>query len=158
MKNLGGRPIEYTAEIWPGILDKISSGASLSGALREPGMPSYVHAWRMLQADDKLKEAYQKAVEQRADRLAEEIVELADQPIPDHLEGVAVSAWVNQKRLQVDARKWVASKLKPRTYGDRLDVSVSDNRISVIQALEQAQARVQIGMAKTDDIVDVEPK
>ena len=69
MKNLGGRPIEYTADIWPGILEKISSGASLSGALREPGMPSYVHAWRMLQADDKLKEAYQKAVEQRADRL-----------------------------------------------------------------------------------------
>jgi hypothetical protein len=112
----------------------------------------------MLQADDKLKEAYQKAVEQRADRLAEEIVELADQPIPDHLEGVAVSAWVNQKRLQVDARKWVASKLKPRTYGDRLDVSVSDNRISVIQALEQAQARVQIGMAKSDDVTDIEPK
>jgi len=58
-----GRPIEYTAEIWPGILEKISSGASLSGVLREPGMPSYVHAWRMLQADDKLKEAYQKAVD-----------------------------------------------------------------------------------------------
>jgi hypothetical protein len=52
----------------------------------------------------------------------------------------------------------VASKLKPRTYGDRLDVSVSDNRISVIQALEQAQARVQIGMAKVDDITDIEPK
>ena len=69
-----------------------------------------------------------------------------------------MSAWVYQKRLQVDARKWVASKLKPRTYGDRLDVSVSDNRISVIQALEQAQARVQIGMAKSDDVTDVEPK
>jgi molybdenum-dependent DNA-binding transcriptional regulator ModE len=153
-----GRPIEYTADIWPGILDKISSGASLSGALREPGMPSYVHAWRMLQADDKLKEAYQKAVEQRADRLAEEIVELADSELPAGLEGPAASAWVQQKRLQVDARKWVASKLKPRTYGDRLDVSVSDNRISVIQALEQAQARVQIGMAKSDDVTDVEPK
>jgi len=112
----------------------------------------------MIRTNPEYKEAYEKAVEDRADRLAEEIVELADMVPPDGLEGTAMSAWVNQKRLQVDARKWVASKLKPRTYGDRLDVSVSDNRISVIQALEQAQARVQIGMAKTDDIVDVEPK
>jgi hypothetical protein len=29
------------------------------------------------------------------------------------------SAGINRNRLRVDARKWVASKLKPRKYGDR---------------------------------------
>lgn len=155
-----GRPVEFPIEnpVWQQIIDEIAGGKSLSGALRLEGMPSYGLAKLMIRTNPEYKEAYEKAVEDRADRLAEEIVELADMVPPDGLEGTAMSAWVNQKRLQVDARKWVASKLKPRTYGDRLDVSVSDNRISVIQALEQAQARVQIGMAKLDDITDVEPK
>ena len=145
--------------VWPPVLEAIANGAALSTAIKcvSPA-PSYAWAKLQLRGDHALKEAYQQAVEDRADRLAEEIVELADAEPPDGLEGTAMSAWVNQKRLQVDARKWVASKLKPKTYGDRLDVSVSDNRISVIQALEQAQARVQIGMAKSDDVTDVEPK
>lgn len=155
-----GRPVEFPIEslVWQQIVDEIAGGKSLSGALRLKGMPSYGLAKLMIRTNSDFKEAYQKAVEDRADRLAEEIVELADSELPEGLEGPAASAWVQQKRLQVDARKWVASKLKPRTYGDRLDVSVSDNRISVIQALEQAQARVQIGMSKTNDITDVKPK
>ena len=155
-----GRPVEFPIEspVWQRIIDEVAGGKSLSGALRLEGMPSYGLAKLMIRTNPEYKEAYEKAVEDRADRLAEEIVELADSEPPEGLEGTAMSAWVNQKRLQVDARKWVASKLKPRTYGDRLDVSVSDNRISVIQALEQAQARVQIGMAKPDDVTDVEPK
>jgi hypothetical protein len=59
---------------------------------------------------------------------------------------------VQQLRVQVDARKCVASKLKPRTYGDRIDVSVTDTRISVLDALEAAQARVQ------SNIIDVSVK
>ena len=45
-------------------------------------------------------------------------------------------------RVQVDVRKWVASKLAPRTYGDKLDVSVTNETISVRAALEAANARV----------------
>ena len=155
-----GRPVKWPEDspIWGEVVTRMSAGKSLSTVLREPGMPPWTTFQEMLRSNDQLRLAYDKAVQDRADLLADEIIELADAEPPDHLEGVAVSAWVNQKRLQVDARKWVASKLKPRTYGDRLDVSVSDNRISVIQALEQSQARVQIGMAKVDDITDVEPK
>jgi hypothetical protein len=155
-----GRPVKWPEDspIWGEVVTRMSAGKSLSTVLREPGMPPWTTFQEMLRLNDQLRLAYDKAVQDRADRLADEIIELADAEPPEGLEGVAVSAWVNQKRLQVDARKWVASKLKPRTYGDRLDVSVSDNRISVIQALEQAQARVQIGMAKSDDVTDVEPK
>ena len=155
-----GRPVKWPEDspIWGEVVTRMSAGKSLSTVLREPGMPPWTTFQEMLRSNDQLRLAYEKAVQDRADRLADEIIELADAEPPEGLEGVAVSAWVNQKRLQVDARKWVASKLKPRTYGDRIDVSVSDNRISVIQAIEQAQARVQIGMAKSDDVTDVEPK
>jgi hypothetical protein len=81
-------------------------------------------------------------VEDRADRLAEELVELADQPIPTGLDGPGMSAWVQKLRVQVDVRKWAASKLKPKAYGERLDVTVAPTQISITAALEEANRRV----------------
>ena len=99
--------------------------------------------------------AYDQAIGDRADKLAEEIIELADAQMPEGLEGAMASAWVQQKRVQVDARKWVASKLKPKVYGDRLDVSVTDTRISVLDALKEAKQRV---ITDQTNVVDVEVK
>ena len=53
--------------------------------------------------------------------------------------------------LRVDARKWAAAKLRPRTYGDRVDVSVQETRISIHAALAEAEARVLAGKAHRDD-------
>lgn len=153
-KGIMGRPVEFPIEnpVWEKIIDGVANGKSLSSILRMPNMPSYSLAKLMIRTNESFKEAYEKAVEDRADRMAEEIIDLADQKIPAGLEGQAASAWVQQLRVQVDARKWVASKLKPRTYGDRIDVSVTDTRISVLDALEAAQARVQ------SNIIDVSVK
>ena len=108
--------------------------------------------YRIMERDDKVKAAYQKAVEMRAEVLAEAILDLSDEEVPAHLEGSAANAWVQRQRMRVDARKWTASKLKPRTYGDNLQVQVTDERISVIDALQAAQAR----LLKHDDVTDVE--
>ena len=32
---------------------------------------------------------------------------------------------MNAARLRVDARKWVAAKLKPKVYGDRVEAAIS---------------------------------
>ena len=131
------------AVVWAALLEDIANGASLSGALRrlEPS-PSYWWAKECLRRDVELKVLYRQAVEDRADRLAEELIDLADTPIPNGLDGPTMSAWVQRLRVQVDVRKWVASKLAPRTYGDKLDVSVTNETISVRAALEAANARV----------------
>jgi hypothetical protein len=62
---------------------------------------------------------YARAKDDRAHKLAEEIITLADAPIREDADGRLDSAEVNQRRLQVDARKWIASKMLPKTYGDR---------------------------------------
>jgi hypothetical protein len=49
----------------------------------------------------------------------------------------------------------VASKLKPKVYGDRIDVSVTDNRISVMDALKDAKQRV---LSNDSNVVDVDVK
>lgn len=157
VKGTAGRPALFPAEhtVWQNILQGISEGKSLSSTLRAEGMPSYSLARQMIKNNPEFRAAYEKAVEDRADRLAEEIIELSDKELPDGLEGSMASAWVQQKRLQVEARKWVAAKLKPKTYGDRIDVAVTDHRISITGALTQAKQRV---LKDVSNIVDVESK
>lgn len=128
--------------LWPQILEGIANGRSLSSILRQPGSPSYAWAKQQLRHDHELRLKYDQAIEDRGDRLAEELVELADTPIPEGLDGPSKSAWVQQMRLRIEARKWSASKLRPRAYGERLDVAVSQERISITTALEQARRRV----------------
>jgi hypothetical protein len=154
VKRSVGRPIEWSEDnpVWEEVVSRMATGKSLSSVLREPGMPPWATFNRMLRSNEQLRVAYDKAVQDRADKLADEIIELSDAVMPEGLRGPEASAWVQQKRLQVDARKWVASKLKPRTYGDRIDVSVVDQRISVIDAINEAQARVSYDRSNVTDI------
>jgi len=129
--------------VWPPVLEAIANGAALSTALKcASPSPSYAWAKLQLRINSELKTAYEQAVEDRGDRLAEELIELADTPMPDGLDGPSKSAWVQQMRLRVDVRKWAASKLKPKTYGERLDLSVTHETISITAALENAKQRV----------------
>jgi hypothetical protein len=54
-------------------------------------------------------------------------------------------------RVVLDSMRWRASKLAPKVYGDRLDVQVSDTRISISGALQAAQSRLV-------DVMDVTPR
>ena len=137
------RPIKYDpATIWPVVLESIANGHSLSSILRQHDFPSYAWAKGQLRESPELRRRYDQAVEDRADRLAEELIELADEPMPEGLDEPGMSAWVQKLRVRIDVRKWAASKLRPRAYGERLEVAVQPPGISILQALEAAHRRV----------------
>jgi hypothetical protein len=128
---------------WSVLLADIANGASLTAALQRLNpAPSYWWAKDQLRRNPELRTRYQQACEDRADRLAEELLELVDSPIPQGLDGPGKSAWVQKLRLQVDTRKWIACKLKPRQYGERVDIEVKHTSISITAALVQAERRV----------------
>ena len=139
--------------VWSQLLPLIASGASLPAALRqlpEP-RPSLWWAKMAVRDDPDLAEQYRAAMELRADALADEIAALADEPIPSTLRGSDAAAWVQQQRLRVDTKKWLSSRLFPRRWGERVEVSVDvAQQISITAALEAAQRRV--------DAIDVEPR
>lgn len=97
-----------------------------------------------------LAEQYDRARASVIERLADEVLELADAPVPKLDNGATDPGMVRQRQLQVDTRKWFLSKLAPKIYGDRLDVSVTDTRISISGALAAANARLV-------DVIDVTP-
>ena len=149
-KRRGLHNLAYTErEIWPQILERISSGQSLVGAAKSLQIP-YAQAKYHLRQNEDLKKKYYLAIEERGDYLADELVDLADEMPPADLDPSLINAWVNRQRLRIDARKWSASKLRPKQWGDKIDVSVTHTQISIVQALEQAEARLL-------DVTDIEP-
>lgn len=69
---------------------------------------------------------YTRAKEESAEALAEDMLDIADESpiaVETDKDGNVVgtkldSAGVARNRLRVETRKWVASKLKPKKYGD----------------------------------------
>jgi hypothetical protein len=80
-------------------------------------------------------ESYARAKEFQADYLGEEILEIADDKSQDTItierngETIVLEnrEFINRSRVRIDARKWLMAKLKPRKYGDTLDLSGSLN-------------------------------
>lgn len=141
-----GRPVSINPDdVWPQVLGYVASGDALSTALKrlDPA-PSYTWAKVQLRENPDLQAAYRAAIEDRADTLADDIIALADSVPPAHLEGPALSAWVQQLKLRVHAREWTAAKLRPRVYGEKIDVSVQHTQISVLAALERAEKRISL--------------
>ena len=121
-KNAFGRPSKYTPEIVNEICKLIAHGKSLVSVCKILDIGySTVKDW--LSANSDFSAMYAHAREEQADYLADEIISLIDEEPAKTLNKagheVIDSGWVSNQKNRVDARKWAASKLKPRKYGDR---------------------------------------
>lgn len=136
------RPRAYSEALWDRLLDAVAHGAAFTTALRNcAGAPSYPSAKRMLAADPALNARYRSALEDRADSIVDEMLGLADTQIPDELEGAERGAWIAHLKIRLDTRRYLASKLFPKQYGERLEVGVT-HQISILAALAAGEARV----------------
>ncbi len=115
-----GRPSTYTSSMAEQICERIAEGEPLTKICKDQQIPAYrtVLGWRV--ANKEFQQMYARAREDAADTLADQIRELAGRVEKGELEP-------NAGRVAIDALKWIASKLKPREYGDRaqLDVAAS---------------------------------
>jgi hypothetical protein len=106
-----GRPSEYSVEEADKICAWIGEGRSLRSYCRlEHRSLETVYRWLRERRD--FRERYARAHDDRADSLADEICDIADEVASGTLEQIQAA------RLRVDARKWVASKLKPAKWGE----------------------------------------
>ncbi len=135
---------DEVAEIQERVITEIQTGRSLRQVCGDEGMPNFRTVQRWIVSDGSFAVRYARARTAQADTLF------------DRMEAVeeAVSAGTmdsHAARVVLDSMRWRASKLAPKVYGDRLDVQVSDSRISISGALAAAQARLV-------DVVDVTPR
>jgi len=109
-----GRPTDYTKELGDAVCEWLISGKSLSSFCLQDGAPSVASIYRWLRSHADFCEAYVRAREEQADTLADDMQLIAD-----------TSTDANLGRLRVETRKWIASKLKPKKYGDKVDLTTN---------------------------------
>jgi len=137
-----GRPTAYNEVIADEICEQLASGRSLVQIAQDPDFPSESMVYRWLEKYEEFREKYARAREKQAERYAAEIIALADTPVEarkvvikaDGSEEITIGDAVDRTRLQIDARKWYASKLAPKKYGDKLQQEVSGPNGAPLQA------------------------
>ena len=124
----GGRPSDYTQELADKICFQLASGLSIRTICKADDMPSGVTVYSWLRKFPQFLKLYEIARSDQADAIAEEAFEIADDSTNDYMdrEGkIQLNAEnVQRSRLRVDTRKWFASKIAPRKYGDKQTVAV----------------------------------
>lgn len=86
--------------------------------------------WAVVSGNGALAYRVAQAQEIYADRLVDEALEIVDSDIDPQL-----------AKNRADQRKWTASKLRPKTYGERMELAVQHS-ISVNEALTEARGRM----------------
>lgn len=120
-----GRPSIYTQTLADTICARLAATESLRAICRDPEMPNNSTVMRWLKEDKHpgFQEQYARGREVGLDSMADEILEIADQLLPKLRDGRIDSGKVQEKRLQIDARKWILSKQLAKKYGDKIDLA-----------------------------------
>lgn len=125
---------EQKTEIVNKVCELVSCGLSLRKALKE--FKPALHAttfYDFIDADKEKSKQYARACEERAEAMADEIIEISDFSANDTITtekgDMPDNEWINRSKLRVDTRKWLMSKLQPKKYGDKLDLTSGGDKM-----------------------------
>lgn len=123
----------YSEEEKTKVLDLIAEGLSLRQIEAIDGMPNKSTVISWVASDTEFHKRYARAKEMQAEVYAEEIIDIADDARNDWMERLDKEekgiGWqlngehVQRSRLRIESRKWLMGKLKPKKYGDKVDVN-----------------------------------
>ena len=131
-----GRPTKYTPELAAAICEDISNS---SCGIHQIAKNHNVTATSIMEWLGKYKEfaeMYARAKDLQADYMAKEMIEIADEATRDTITDpetgneYANNEWIQRSKLRVETRKWLAAKLAPKKYGDKIDVTTDGQPIS----------------------------
>lgn len=150
-----GRPaFNWTPEIEEEIFERMAMGESVRSISSDSHMPAAITIRKRVIDDADFSAKYARARMMQADHWVDEIPEIADTTMigekiktsPDGVE-ITKADMIEHRKLRIDSRKWVASKLAPKVYGDKLDLNVDGelNISAVPDRLARAKQRLMDG-------------
>jgi hypothetical protein len=133
------RQTTYSDKVADMICTRIAEGESLRAICRDEGSPSMSMVFRWLNDNAAFREQYARAREAQADAIFDEMLDIANTPMigektkvgSDGKTETTSGDMIEHRRLQIETRKWMASKLQPKKYGDKLDLNV-DGKMTLI--------------------------
>jgi len=129
VKNLGGRPSEFTQEKAAEFCKRVSQGRMVRDVCNDPDMPTSATFYKWLEGNEQFLKQYTRAKEIQADAMAADILRISDTADADNVcdEYGNIKPnheWIARSKLRVDARKWLLSKMLPKKYGDKVEQTV----------------------------------
>ena len=120
-------PEGYGQDTADAICEHLADGTSLRAICRLDGMPSTSTVCKWLSLRSTFAEQYTRAREAQADALFDEILDIADthergEKRTTKADGAVETVeadMIEHRKLRIDARKWMAGKLRPKKYGDK---------------------------------------
>lgn len=119
--------MEYSQELADAVCELISTGESIRAICKAENMPAMSSIFKWLSIHPEFAEQYARAKEIQTEKIADELIEIADDESGDVSGELKMpnSVAVQRARLKVDTRKWLLSKLQPKKYGDKLDMNLA---------------------------------
>lgn len=117
-----------TQQLIEDVLTLVTEGQLLRQAAEVCGMPLST-LYRRFKSDPATWELYRRARELGANAIAEYAVDIADND-PDS----------KRARNRIMVRQWLASKLDPKTYGDKLDLTITET-VDMRSSIDRGRAR-----------------
>jgi hypothetical protein len=125
----------FTQAIGDAICERLSDGESLRSICDSEDMPNKATVFRWLAADEAFRDQYAAAREAQADAMVDDMLDIADDGRNDWMakrnDAGEVTAWqengeaLRRSALRIDARKWLAGKMQPKKYGDKVQLDHS---------------------------------
>lgn len=142
------RPSKLSQPLCDAICDRIADGESLRKICDADDMPNKATVFRWLADNPAFSDQYARARESQADTMADDILTIADDGLNDSYVDDNGNKRTDQdviarSRLRVEARKWLASKMAPKKYGDKLAIGGADD-LPPIKTLSDEQLAAKI--------------
>lgn len=141
-----GRPSTYNQEIADKICEHLAEGYSLRSFCAREDAPNKSTVMRWLREHKEFRDQYARAREDQAEILADENLDIADDGSNDYVtrenkDGSTYEAidhdHIARSRLRIDARKWFASKVAPKKYGERSITEITGKDGGPIETLDK---------------------
>lgn len=148
--------MEYSQALANRICDMIAEGKSLRSILKMDGMPASSSVFKWLNQHQDFAEQYARAREAQADAIFDEMLDIADDGTNDSYEDDEGNVRTDhdviaRSKLRIETRKWMAGKLRPKKYGEKLDVNHGGQVDNPMQVLLSSLSGNVMGVKQSDD-------
>ena len=135
-KPKGGRPSKYCPQVAAEIWILLASGYSLVKICKDDAMPCRQTVLEWMRTRDDFRADIARAREIQGDTFFDQIIDLSDSMTPENANAVRVQIW---------AKQWLAAKLRPKIYGDKVvnEVTGADGGSIKVESVVTDEDRVQ---------------
>lgn len=138
------RPTSYNETVARDICVRLMEGESLASICADEDMPARSSVYLWLHDNSEFSDRYARAREVQATTFFDEVQQISDNTMlgekrtikPDGTIEIVQADMIEHRRLRVDARKWMAARLAPKKYGDKIDHEHSGSLTVVVNKPE----------------------